>query len=567
MKRNGLQRALVIVFSLVTPASVVWAQERGVITDAHVRELIRAAAERAGAPQGQAAAQPAAGAEARPAVQLTLDDAIKLALDRNLDIAVQRLNPQTFDYSLASLRATFRPALTSQIGTESRVNPVSNTLAGVPPGETGITQGTGTFNGGITQNLPWGGGGYVVTLNNSRGTTNSVTSTLNPSFSTAYSFQYTQPLLRGFRIDNTRQQLVVTRLNQDISEIELQALIINTVSNVRNAYWDYVFATQSVEVARRSVDLAEQLVRDNQTRVEIGTMAPIDIVQAQSQAATQRQNMATAEGTRRTAELTLKRLIVSGTEDANWSPTIDPVDRPDFVPTTIDVEAAVRRALENRTDLQQARKSLQVNDVTLKYLKNETLPSADVVARYGLIGRGGTQLFRAGSGTSGTGASANPITNTIPGGYADALSTMFGQDFPTWNIAFNVSYPIGQSSAEAAVARARIQQNQVAAQLKQIELQIATDVTNAAVQVQNNVERVQAAKLASELAQRQLEAEQSKFEVGMQTNYFVVQAQRDLATAQNNELQAVLAYRRSLVELERLQQTSLSSSNITILGR
>jgi outer membrane protein TolC len=567
MTRHRLHRAVIVVLSLVATASVASAQKPGAITDEHVQELIRAAAARAGvAAQGQALPpQGLPGAGART-IQLTLDDAIKLALDRNLDIAVQRLNPQTFDYSLAGLRAVFRPALTSQLGSQSQVNPVGNTLAGLPAGEKGVTQGVGTFNGGITQNLPWGGGGYALTLNNSRSTTNSLTSTLNPSFSTNYSFQYTQPLLRGFRIDDTRQQLVVTKLNQDISEIQLQALIINTVSNVRNAYWDYVFATQSVEVAKRSVDLAEQLVRDNQTRVEIGTMAPIDIVQAQSQAATQRQNMATAEGTRRTAELTLKRLIVSGTEDANWNATVDPVDRPDFVPAPIDVEAAVRRALENRTDLQQARKNLQVNDVTLKYLRDQTLPDAEVVARYGLIGRGGTQLIRSGTGTGGGGGSANPITQTIPGGYADALSTMFAQDFPAWNVSLNISYPLGQSSAEAAVARARIQQNQVAAQLKQIELQIATDVTNAAVQVQNNVERVQAAKLASELAQRQLEAEQSKFEVGMQTNYFVVQAQRDLADAQNNELQAVLAYRRSLVELERLQQTSLSSSNITILG-
>jgi outer membrane protein len=569
MTRNRFQRTVIVVLSLVASASAASAQKPGLVTDERVQELIRAAAERAGISKGQSlspqAATPAPGA--RGAIQLTLDEAIKLALDRNLDIAVQRLNPQTFDYALASLHAVFRPALTSQVGTQSLVQPVGNTLAGLPPGEKGVTSGLGTFNGGITQNLLWGGGGYSLTLNNARSTTNSLTSTLNPSFSTNYAFQYTQPLLRGFKIDTTRQQLVVTKLNQDISEVQLQALIINTVSNVRNAYWDYVFATQSVEVARRSVDLAEQLVKDNQTRVEIGTMAPIDIVQAQSQAATQRQNMATAEGTRRTAELALKRLIVGGTQDPNWNVTIDPVDRPDFVPTSIDVEAAVRRALENRTDLQQARKSVQVNDVTLKYLHNQTLPQADVVARYGLVGRGGTQLFRAGTGTGGGGGSDNPITRTVTGGYGDALSTMFGQDFPQWNVSLNISYPIGQSAAEAAVARARIQLSQVEAQLKQIELQIATDVTNAATQVENNVERVQAAKLASELAQRQLEAEQSKFEVGMQTNYFVVQAQRDLATAQNNELQAVLAYRRSLVELERLQQTSLANENITILGR
>ena len=159
------------------------------------------------------------------------------------------------------------------------------------------------------------------------------------------------------------------------------------------------------------------------------------------------------------------------------------------------------------------------------------------------------------------------VTGVIPGGYADAVSTLFDGNYPTWNFGINISYPLGTSAQDASLARARLQSTQVEAQLRQIELQIATDVTNAATQVQNNIERVQAAQAAREFAQRQLEAEQSKFEVGMSTNYFVVQSQRDLATAQNNELSAILAYRRSVVELERLQQTSTSSANITILGR
>jgi outer membrane protein TolC len=257
----------------------------------------------------------------------------------------------------------------------------------------------------------------------------------------------------------------------------------------------------------------------------------------------------------------LKRLIVSGTDDPNWALTLDPADRPDFVPATIDIAAAVRRGLENRTDLQQAKKNLQVNDVTMKYLQNQTLPQTDFVARYALAGQGGTVYTTTGTGITRT------ITGEVPGGYFDALNTLFGRNYPTWNFSVNVSYPIGTSAQEATVARARVQQSQVTAQMKQIELQIASDVTNAATQVQSNAERVQAAQVAREFAQRTLEAEQSKFEVGMQTNYFVVQAQRDLATAQNNELQAILAYRRSQVELERLQQTSLTTSNITILGR
>lgn len=542
-------------------AAPVWAQT---VTDEHVQELIRAAAMRAGVgtTNGPSAnAQPAAGqADTTPTVSLSLDDAIKLALERNLDIAVQRLNPATFDYSIANLRATYRPTLTSQISHQDFTQPSTQTIAGAAAG-TGIINGTTFYNGGIAQNIRWGGGSLQVTLNNNKQTTTALTALFNPSYNTNWSAQLTQPLLRNFRIDNTRQQLLVTKLNQDISEIQLQASIINIVSNVRNAYWDLVFATQSVEVAKRSVELAEQLVRDNQTRVEIGTMAPIDVVQAQSQAATQRQNLAQAEGTRRTNELALKRLIVAGTQDPNWNAAVVPIDRPEFVPQSVDVAAAVKRALENRTDLQQARKNLQVNAATLRFLRNQTLPQADLTARYGLVGQGGTQFITQGTGVN------RIVTGTIPGGYADALNTLFGRNFPQWNVQLNVSYPIGTSAADATVARARVQQNQVEAQLRQIELQIATDVTNAATQVQNNAERVQAAQAAREFAQRQLEAEQSKFEVGMSTNYFVVQSQRDLATAQNNELQAVLAYRRSLVELERLQQTSLTNANITILGR
>jgi outer membrane protein len=560
MTRNAWVTAAMVAAVVSSSAAPALAQKLSV-TDAHVQELIRAAAERAGATPGLGAQnQTAAPALNGSTVQLSLDEAIKLALDRNLDIAVQRLNPQTFDFSIAAIQSVYKPTLTSTLNAQSFANASTNTVNGAAAG-TAITTETTNWNGGLAQQFRWGGGNAQVTLNNSRQTSDNPTRFYKTQYSPNWSFQYNQPLLRNFKIDSTRQQLVVTKLNQDISEIQLQALIINTVSNVRNAYWDYVFATQSVEVAKRSVELAEQLVRDNQTRVEIGTMAPIDVVQAQSQAATQRQNLATAEGTRRSNELTLKRLIVNGTQDPNWSANLVPTDRADFTPAPIDIPAAVRRALENRTDLQQARKNLQVNDVTFKYLRNQTAPQADLVARYGLAGQGGTVIQYEGQGIT------RVAVGEIPGGYADALSTLFRNNYPSWNVALNVSYPLGTSQADANIARARIQQNQVEAQLKQIELQIATDVTNAATQVMNNVERVQAAQAAREFAQRQLEAEQSKFEVGMSTNYFVVQAQRDLATAQNNELSAILAYRRSQVELERLQQTSLSGANITILGR
>ena len=315
--------------------------------------------------------------------------------------------------------------------------------------------------------------------------------------------------------------------------------------------------------SRQSVDLANKLVEDNQTRVQIGTMAPIDVVQAQAQAATSVQNLVTAQATQRTTELALKRLIVNGTQDPNWNATIDPVDRPDFRAETIDIEGAIRRALSQRTDLLIAQKNIQANDFTLKYLDDQTKPQADLNATYGLSGIGGTQLV-----CTTTGINCDPTTITrLPGGYGNSLSSLFGGDFPRWSVGVNISYPLGLSSQKAAVARAQVQLGQVQAQLKQIELQVATEVTNAAINVRSNGERVQAAQVARELAQQQLNAENSKFAVGMSTNYFVVQAQNQLATSQNNELQAVLNYRKALVELDRLQSTTLQSLNITVVGR
>ena len=392
----------------------------------------------------------------------------------------------------------------------------------------------------------------------------SLINVFNPSYTPLWSAQYTQPLLRGFKTDSTRQQLQITRLNRDISDVQLMSTITNTLSNVRNAYWDYVYTIQAVDVAQQSVSLANKQVEDNQTRVQIGTMAPIDVVQAQAQAATSVQNLVVAQASMRTAELALKRLIVSGTQDPNWNATIDPVDRPDFRPETVDVDAAIRKALSQRTDIAIAQKYAQENDITLRYLDDQTKPQADFQANYGLSGVGGTQIKRSGSGV---GSDIGVIQEVIPGGYGNALSSLWGVNYPRWTVGLNVSYPIGLSSQKAAVARARVQLNQVQAQVKQIELQVATEVTNQAITIRSNIERVQAAQAARQLSERQLSAENDKFAVGMSTNYFVITAQNQLATAQNTELQAILNYRKSLVDFDRLQQTTLQNLNITVVGR
>jgi outer membrane protein TolC len=529
---------------------------RAQVSDARVRELMQQAATKLAAPaQAPVVRVPGEG----PTLALTLDDAVKFALERNLDIVVQRLNPQLQDIALASAQAFYNPSLTSALSRSSSVGVPGSQLQ-LSSGGRGITQDQLLYNGGITQAFRWGGGTLVATLNNSRSESDSNNALFNPQFNSNWSAVFTQPLLRGFRIDNQRRQLQVTRVNRDISEVQVRAAVTNTVSNVRNAYWDYVYATQSVEVARQSLELATNLVQDNQTRVEIGTMAPIDVVQAQAEQATRRQALVNAENNRRTAELALKRLIVSGTEDATWSATLDPIERPEFLPEPVDVEAAIRRALGERTDIAIAKKNIENNSTTLRYLRDQTLPDVDAQVTYGLQGIGGVQQIR-----SNTGVLGSQITTVVPGGVLDAFRTLFDRNYPRWTVGLNISYPLGTSTQQAAVARARVQLSQVEAQIKLIELQVATEVTNAAIQLRNAAEAVQAAQAAQDLSQRRLEAEESKFEVGMSTNYFVVQAQRDMNDARNSELRAVLNYRKALVEFERLQQTTLQSANITLL--
>ncbi len=387
-------------------------------SEARIQELIRLAAERvAQAPAQTQTTQTTAVAtgDTRPVVQLGLDDAVRFALERNLDIQVQRLNPQINDIAVASIQSVYHPNLTSTLSTQSNTQAGNSTLSGTQAAGQTVVQGNNTFNGGLSQSVPWGGGALAIQINNNRTTTTSLNALINPTYNTNWSGQYTQPLMRGFRTDSTRQQLAVARINRDISDVQLKASITNTLSNVRNAYWDYVFATEAVQVAQRSLDLATKLVQDNQTRVEVGTMAPIDVVQARSEQATRRQALVSAQSTRRTTELVLKRLIVSGTDDPNWDAAIDPTDRPDFRPEAIDIPAAVRRALSERTDIDIAKKNTQNNDVTLKYLQDQMRPQADLVAFYGFNGQGGTQLVTEGQGVNRT------VVGRIPGGYVDAL--------------------------------------------------------------------------------------------------------------------------------------------------
>ena len=483
-----------------------------------------------------------------PLAPITLEDAVARALERNIDIAVVRLEPRISDWELTAQRASFLPTVNGTIGPSGRTQAATRDIDGGAV----VTSDTLTYNAGVTQLLPFGGGDYTVNFTNSRVASSDTRALRNPTYNSLLQFRFVQPLLRDFRTDAIRTQLQILQINRDVTDLQVKATIENTLANVRNAYWELVYAIRAIDVAQRSLALSQKLVEDNRIRVEIGTLAPIDIVQAEVQAATAAQSLTLAESTWRTADLNLKRLIVAGTEDPLWRSRLHPVDEPTVARQPIDTEGAVTRALAERVDLQQDRKTLQGNDISMRLLDNQTKPLLDLQATYGMTAVGGPQF--------GT-VDGNPVTT--PGGYGQSLRQLFAFDYPTWALQAVASYTIGTSAAKARFASAKIQFEQTQAQIRSRELQVATEVTNAALDAESALKRLDAARLTRDLAEKQLEAEASKFEVGMSTNYQIVQFQRDLANARNSELRAVLDYQRALVEFERVQSVGGTTSGIT----
>jgi outer membrane protein TolC len=311
-----------------------------------------------------------------------------------------------------------------------------------------------------------------------------------------------------------------------------------------------VGALGQLEVARQSLQLAQEQFKNNQTRVEVGTMAPIDITEAEAEVASREENVIISEARIKTIEDTLRTLIMNPSQPDFWTARIVPSEQPVVTPIALDVDAAVANALANRTDLAQARKELEQTDISMRFVRNQRLPAVNAILNYGLAGVAGTRTLYDLDPISGF-----PIeTGTAQRNFSDALRDIFGNEFKTWSLQLQVSYPIGTSTADAALAQSRLQRQQEMTNLQQLQMGIATQVRDAARQVDTSLRRVEATRKSRELSQRRFEAEQKRMTVGLSTTFQLVQAQRDLATAKQSELTAVIDYNRALVNFEAVQR-------------
>ena len=491
---------------------------------------------------GSEPGQPAAQAPAATTRRLTVDDAVAMALESNLGIQAERLSPQIQDFSVAQARAAYAPVLNAGFSRTSDTSQRQNQFEAPNPTVSNVGFANTT---GIQQQLPWLGGSYTATWQASRSETDSYSS-FNPILSSNFTVNYSQPFLRNFQIDFNRRQVSNTINLREIADVQLRQNIVMTTRNVRNAYWDLVAAIANLEVAQQALDLARQSLKDNQTRVEVGTMAPIDIIEAEAEVARNEESVIVATNSIERAQDQLRVLISNPEQPDFWTMRIEPAEQAVMVPISLDVDAAVGNALDNRGDLVTARRQLDNTLIDVRYFKNQTMPNVDLNFTYRVSGTGGTLIDYEGFPPLNMGETTT--------GFSSVLRNLLDQSYPRWTIGVQFAYPIGTSQAEAALAQARLQQTQAEANLQNMEMLITTSVRDVARQVTTNQKRVEATQKARELAERRLEAEQKKFNVGLSTTFVVFQLQRDLASQRAREVAAIIDYNKSLVDFEAVQQ-------------
>jgi len=455
---------------------------------------------------------------------------------------------------------SFDPFLSSTLSIEHATFPLSNTVTtGVPE----FRQNTGTAN--FSYNQGWSTGTLMtVDFSNSRQTTNSLRTTLVPQVNSGFRATLRQHLFQGFGMASNLRFIRIARNNREISDVSFRLQVITTVSQIQNIYWDLVNAYQDLKVKERSVALAQKTLSDNRKQVEIGTLAPIEIVRAESEVATRNQDLILSQTNLQLQQLLTKNAITRNLTDAVLAaaaviPT-DSMQIPAQEPV-VPIQDLITDALSHRPEVAQARIDLTNRDISKKAARNSLLPTVDLVGWYGGSGLAGEQNPAATCGAVAT-FGCVPPGSVLRTGFSNAFARLFDGSAPDYAVGFSVNIPIRNRAAQADQVRSELEYRQAELRLQQLNNQIGIEVRNAQFGVQQNRARVEAARKGRELAAQSLDAEQKKYALGASTNFLVLQAQRDLATAESNLVAAMSAYEKSRVELDRVTGNTLTRNHI-----
>ncbi len=531
---------------------------------------------------------PRVGVETSEQKPLTLEEAITLALRNNNDIDASRDEVRMAEFSLQASRGAYDPRFTTESLFQRAVTPVASSLGG-GSADGSVTQTNAVANARLSGLAPKAGGSYQFEFNSSRTTTNNQFASLNPQFPSALTFNYTQPLWRGLRTDDSRRQIQIAKKNLALSDAQFRQKTIEVITNVTQAYWDLVFALRNLEVQTDAVKQARAQSESNKRQVEQGVLAPVDIVAADAQVSNFEQNVYAAQEAVTRAENALKTLLLPERNAPLWSQALLPTTPANIEPPGIALPDAVSNALANRPELQQLQTSAEVNEIDTRYFRDQAKPQIDLVATYtsnGLAGseiNGGSNPLTAGFAPLFTrlndlSARAGlpplpPFTTTgggvpsgLAGGYGQSLSNLLSQKFPTTQVGVRITLPLGNRTAAGNLGRALAEGSKIKNQRAQLEQQIEADVRNAMQAVRSAEARVKAAAAARSSSEQLYNSEQHKLQAGISTVFLALQRQTDLINARGRELQAQTDLSKAIAQFQRATGNTLAANHITVRG-
>ncbi|HJT64854.1 MAG TPA: TolC family protein [Pyrinomonadaceae bacterium] len=533
-------------------------------------------------------------------LQLSLNDAIKRALENNNDIEVARDDVRFAETQLRALEGVFDPIFSILPQYDKRISPQQSSLGGAS-GSSGTTSTTTwTWSPAVQKQFGRGGGSYFLQFANTHTDTSNSFSLLNPFYSSNLSLQFTQPLWRDRSIDNNRRQIRIQRKRLDQSDADFRQRTIDVITRVQQAYWDLVFALRDQQNQLANLNLSRESLRNVEAQIAAGAKAPLERAEVQTELANRETSLLSAIQNVAIAENNLKVLIFKDPNSPDWSAQVTPTDAPKFDTTPVNLDDALKAARENRPELRRLRLQNDINAIDIQFFKNQTKPQVDLTGTIALTGLAGQDVstappvgtlvpliagdptlnsasflfeqIRAIQIAQGLPVASSPLVASqgggpnprLIGGYGKDITNLFTGQTRNITVGVAISIPFKNKTAEANLAGARIQKEQLAASTRSQEQLIEMDVRNSAQAVESARQRVLSAREARVNAEMQLEGEQRLYQVGRSTTFLLFQRENALANARASEVRAETDYNKAIADLQRATSTTLRANNVVV---
>jgi outer membrane protein TolC len=485
-------------------------------------------------------------------IKLSLEEAIAIALERNLTLVVERFTQHEADYGVLANRGIYDAFFTTDVDSLEDTSPTASNLSGAEVQEFAQKN----WNFGISQTVNTGGTLTGTWQNNSQNT-NSLFATLNPSYRIDTDVTFSQPLLRNIGKMATNRNITIARTNYDITKENFEGQVMNIILFVERAYWDLAEARAQLGVAEESLELAMQLHEQNKIRVEVGTLAPLELVQSEAGVANREVEIIRAqalEGDR----MDVLRQLLNLKGELEWTAPIDPISDPFKPALKVDVDTAIATALEERPEVRAKKLSISNQELDTRYFRNQKKPRLDLTATYGLNGLGGDVTDRD--------FLSGEILGTEDGDYGDAIDQILNADFDGWRVALNFAMPLQNRFAKANVAIADLALERGMYELGDLELAVTTEVRRVIRALDAAAEGIVSARVSQRLEERNYEAEKKRYDNGMSTSFQVLRIQEDLISARSRFVSAVATYRRALALHYQSIGRLIEESGVQIVG-